>query len=72
MCVAIPGKVISIEKDEALLDFGGIKKKVNIFFIEDVKVGDYLLVHAGCAIEKIREDEALETLAIFKEIFDKL
>lgn len=72
MCVAIPGKVISIEKDNALLDFGGIKKKINIFFIEDVNLGDYLLVHAGCAIEKISKDEALETLKVFKEIFDKL
>lgn len=72
MCVAIPGKVISIERNEALLDFGGIKKKVNIFFIEDISLGDYLLVHAGCAIEKVSEDEAVETLEIFKEIFNKL
>lgn len=72
MCVAIPGKVISISEDEAVVDFGGIKKKINIFFMEDIKVGDYLLIHAGCAIEKIDKEAALETLKIFEEISNKL
>ena len=56
MCVAIPAKVIEIYEHESLVDFGKIKKKVNTFFIEDIKIGDYVLIHAGCAVEKISEE----------------
>ncbi|KKY02161.1 MULTISPECIES: HypC/HybG/HupF family hydrogenase formation chaperone [Paraclostridium] len=68
MCVAIPAKVIELYEGESLVDFGKIKKRINTFFIEDIKVGDYVLVHAGCAMEKISEEYAKETLEIFKMI----
>ena len=53
MCVAIPGQVIELYEDEALVEFIESKKKVNTSLIKDVKVGDYLLIHVGVAIEKI-------------------
>ena len=71
MCVAIPAKVIEIYEHESLVDFGKIKKKVNTFFIEDIKIGDYVLIHAGCAVEKISEEEAIETINLFKIISEE-
>jgi hydrogenase expression/formation protein HypC len=59
MCLAIPGKIISIDKDEAVIDFSGAKKTANISLV-DVKVDDWVMVHAGFAIEKIEKDEANE------------
>ena len=71
MCVAIPAKVIEIYEHESLVDFGKIKKKVNTFFIEDIQIGDYVLIHAGCAVEKISEEEAIETINLFKIISEE-
>lgn len=67
MCVAVPGKVTEILEREAVVTFQGIKKRVNTIFVEDLKVGDYVIVHVGCAIEKIDEEEALKTLKLFQE-----
>ena len=71
MCVAIPAKVIEIYEYESLVDFGKIKKKVNTFFIEEIQIGDYVLIHAGCAVEKISEEEAIETIKLFKIISEE-
>lgn len=71
MCVAIPGKVIEIYEGESLIDFGKIKKRVNTFFIDNIQLGDYVLIHAGCAIEKVSEEEAIETMDIFKSISEE-
>jgi hydrogenase expression/formation protein HypC len=70
MCLAIPGKVIEIDKNKehAKIDYGdGTKRNANISLV-DVKVGDYVLVHAGFAIEVLDEKEANETLDIFREM----
>lgn len=70
MCLAIPGKVIEIdEKNEhATIDYGdGTKRKANVSLV-DVKKGQYVLVHAGFAIEVLNEKEAKETLDLFREI----
>ncbi len=72
MCVAIPGRVIELYEDEALVEFIGSKKIVNTALIKDIKVGDYLLIHVGIAIEKIDEDEGKKTINIFKSIISKL
>ena len=71
MCVAIPAKVIEIYEHESLVDFGKIKKKVNTFFIEDIQIGDYVLIHAGFAVEKISEEDAIETIKLFKIISEE-
>lgn len=72
MCVAVPGKVIKVYEDEALVEFIESKKKVNIALINDVKVGDYLLIHVGIAIEKIDKDEGEKTVEIFKSMISNL
>ena len=68
MCLAIPMKVEKIEDDYAIVSLGNVKRKVNISLIENVKKGDYLIVHAGFAIEKLDKKEAKKTLDILKEI----
>jgi len=70
MCLAIPGKIIEIEKnnEHAKIDFGdGTKRRANITLV-DVKVGVYILVHAGFAIEVLDKKDAEETLNLFREI----
>ncbi|WP_432667236.1 HypC/HybG/HupF family hydrogenase formation chaperone [Wukongibacter baidiensis] len=68
MCVAVPVEVIEIIDSEALVNFGGVKKMVNIDLIHDLKVGDYVLLHAGCAMQKLDKEEAEKTLEIFREL----
>ena len=73
MCLAIPAKIIEKESNgkNATVDFGeGTIRKVNISLV-DVKEGDYVLVHAGFAIEVLDEKEAKETLSIWKEILSE-
>jgi hydrogenase expression/formation protein HypC len=72
MCIAIPAKVVQVTEHEAEVDLMGNTKKVNIDLVaEELMPGDYVLVHAGYAIEKIEESIALETLAIFEEAIEK-
>lgn len=68
MCLAVPAKVTTINGDEAVLDYGGVRRKANISMLSDVKVGDYVLVHVGYAISKMDEEEALETLKLWDEM----
>ncbi|HDQ25569.1 MAG TPA: HypC/HybG/HupF family hydrogenase formation chaperone [bacterium] len=70
MCLAIPGKVISSEGTTADVDFDGAKRKVNISLVPDIQKGEYCLVHAGFAIEKIDEEYAMETKKYLKELQD--
>jgi len=67
MCIAIPGKIISLESQKAKVDFNGNLVDVNVGLI-DAKVGDYVLVHAGCAIEVMSKDNALELIELFHEL----
>ena len=68
MCLAIPARVMSIKGEKAQVDFGeGVLREVNVSLV-DPSVGDYVLVHAGYAIQKMDEKDALETLALWKEI----
>lgn len=70
MCLAIPGKIVEIDKkkEHATVDYGGgTKRKANISLV-NVKIGDYILVHAGFAIEVLNEKEAKETLDLFREM----
>lgn len=67
MCIAIPGKIVSIEATKAKVDFNGNIVDVNVGLI-DPKVGDYVLVHAGCAIEVMSKDKALELIELFHDL----
>lgn len=67
MCIAIPGKIISIDSPKAKVDFNGNIVDVNVGLIDPV-VGDYVLVHAGCAIEIMSKDRALELIELFHDL----
>lgn len=68
MCLAIPGKIKSIDKKthHATVSFDGVEKEINTEVV-DVKVGDYVVVHAGYAIQKLEKQDATKILALFKQ-----
>jgi len=71
MCLAIPAKVVEIYGDTAKVDFGaGTMREVNISLV-DAKIGEYVIVHAGYAIEVLDQKAAEETLALWNEILNK-
>ena len=70
MCLAVPGKILSIGQDhKADVDFGGITRSVQLDLVPGAVKGDFIIVHAGYAIEKLTKEQALETLDIIKEAF---
>ncbi|MFA5772053.1 MAG: HypC/HybG/HupF family hydrogenase formation chaperone [Thermoplasmata archaeon] len=69
MCLAIPGKVLEIKGNYAKVDFGGTIRDVNISLVS-VKKGEYVIVHAGFAIQMMDEGEAKETLKLWKELLE--
>jgi hydrogenase expression/formation protein HypC len=71
MCLAIPGKIVEIVDAEnyiAKVEVGGVRRGVNIGMLDDVKIGDYVLVHVGFAMSKIDEKQAAETLRTLQEL----
>ena len=68
MCLAIPAKILKIENNLALVDMAGVKRQADIRMVSKVRGGEYVLIHAGFAIEKIGEKEAEETLQLLREI----
>ena len=74
MCLGIPAKVVEIDKGKegakAKADFGGVSREIDISLV-DAKVGDYVMVHAGFAIAVIDENEAKETIELWKEMLEK-
>jgi len=68
MCLAIPAKIMRLEGIKANVDFGGgVLREVNVSLVE-AKVGEYVLVHAGYAIQVLEEKEALETLSLWNDV----
>ena len=68
MCLGIPSKIISINGDSAIVSVGGTEVEASLQLLNDVKVGDFVLLHTGFAIEKISDKEAEETLEILKKL----
>jgi hydrogenase expression/formation protein HypC len=72
MCLAVPGKVLRIEERDdtrmADVDFGGVVKEVCLAYLPDVRVGDYTIVHVGFAIQRLDEQSAHDTLALFENL----
>ncbi|HET9531386.1 MAG TPA: HypC/HybG/HupF family hydrogenase formation chaperone [Blastocatellia bacterium] len=71
MCLAIPGKIIEIVDEEnqiAKVEVGGVRRNVNIGMLDDVRVGDYVLIHVGFAMSKVDEKEAEETLRLLRDL----
>ena len=70
MCLAVPGKIVSIDENSvADVDFGGVNRPVNVSLVE-VGIGDYVIVHAGYAIQVLSEEDALRTLDYFREMLE--
>ncbi|MDD3323839.1 MAG: HypC/HybG/HupF family hydrogenase formation chaperone [Sulfurospirillaceae bacterium] len=74
MCLSIPSKVIEIDKDNvATVDTMGVKRKVTLDLMdEEVKIGDYVLIHVGFAMGKISEEEAKQSIALYNEIVEQM
>ena len=70
MCLGVPMQVKTIENDVALCEIDGVQREASLMMIDDVQVGDYVLIHAGFAIEKIDNDEAQLTLKALREALD--
>jgi hydrogenase expression/formation protein HypC len=68
MCLAIPSKIIKIEDSKATVDVYGAQRDISLMLLEEpVNIGDYVIVHAGFAIQKLQEDIAKETLSLFNQ-----
>lgn len=69
MCLAIPARVVAMpDAETAVVDLGGVKKAISLALVEDVAVGDYVIVHVGFALNKLNTEEAEKTLALFAEM----
>lgn len=68
MCLALPAKIIAIDdNDMATVALGEVKKSISLALVEDVKIGDFVLIHVGYALNKVSPEEAERTLQIFAE-----
>ena len=72
MCLAMPMKIIKAEPPHAVGEAKGLTQNIRIDFVDDISVGDYVLVHAGFAIQKMGEDEAMENIRFLEELADEL
>ena len=68
MCLAVPMKITARDGPEATVEQGGLTTRVRLDLLEEAQVGDYVLVHAGFAIERLRPQEAEETLELWREL----
>ena len=68
MCLAIPMKVVKKDKDKAIVESNGLRRDINISLLKNVKIGNYVIVHAGFAIEKLDEKRANETLDLLEQM----
>jgi hydrogenase expression/formation protein HypC len=73
MCLAVPGKILSVAGDDPLartgkVSFGGIVREVNLGFVPEAGVGDYVIVHVGCAISRLDEEEAQRVFEYLREM----
>jgi hydrogenase expression/formation protein HypC len=69
MCLAVPGRLARVEGDVGFVEFAGAERRIGLMLLPDARVGDYVLVHAGYAIQRMDEAEATETLRLLDEAF---
>ncbi len=73
MCLGVPSKIISIEDSKAIVDVLGARREISLLLLEEkVNIGDYVIVHAGFAIQKLQQEDADERLGYFKEYLETL
>jgi hydrogenase expression/formation protein HypC len=70
MCLGVPAKILSVRGDTAVIVLGGVQREISVVLLEEVSAEDWVIVHAGFAIERLSEEEAERTLAMFQEIRD--
>jgi len=70
VCLGIPARILKLEGELAEVEIGGTMYKANIQLVPDAKIGEYVLLHAGFAIQKLDEREALETLKLLEELYE--
>ena len=68
MCLAVPMKLIDIEDKKGTVELSGVRKKANLELLDEVAIGDYVIVHAGFAIQKLDEEEAEKTLSLLRQM----
>ncbi|MCD6115595.1 HypC/HybG/HupF family hydrogenase formation chaperone [bacterium] len=68
MCLAVPMQLEEVDGDKGIVTIGGAKREIGLHLLPDSKIGDFVLVHAGFAIQKIDEKEAMETLELFRQM----
>lgn len=67
MCLAVPAQVVAIDGDTATVALGEVKKAISLALVDNVQIGDYVLIHVGYALNKLSETDAQATLALFAE-----
>ncbi len=72
MCLGIPALVVELGDGTAVVEIGGVRREISLALIEDAAKGDWVVIHAGFAIQKLDPGEAEKTLALFKEIADAI
>jgi hydrogenase expression/formation protein HypC len=68
MCVAVPSRIVDIQEGTGTVDVEGARRSVSLLLLPEARVGDFVIVHAGFAIQRIDEQEACETLRVLREI----
>ena len=69
MCLALPARIVEIrDADQAVIELGGVRKECSLALVDDVAVGDYVIVHVGYALTRLDPEEAEQTLALFAEL----
>lgn len=68
MCLGIPVKVIEVDGQLGVADVGGARREISLLLLDDVRPGEYVILHAGFAIQKMDEEEAAKTLALLREL----
>ena len=71
MCLAVPGKVVKIDGVIGVVEVGGIRRQANLELLDRIRVGDYIILHAGFGIQRLDEDRAEETLSLLSELADR-
>lgn len=72
MCLGIPVKLIARSEREGIGDIGGVQRRISLILLPEAKVGDYVLIHAGCGIQIIDEQAAMETLELLRMLEDEI
>jgi len=68
MCLGVPAKILETGDGATVVELGGVRREISVMLVDDVSVGEWVIVHAGFAIEKLSEEAAEQTLSLFREI----